>query len=112
MKINLHIERLVLEELPMSASEGPLLQAAMEAELTQLLRNGELSDQLRAGAALARVRAGAVQVGKGDSPKKLGQNIAHAVHQGLGHSKRRQSVTVGRRLAAESRSSLPRGNPR
>ena len=105
MKIHLHIERLVLHGLPLSASERPLLQAAMEAELTQLLRNGELSDELRAGATLAQVRAGALRVGKESSPKKLGTDIAHAVHQGLGYSGRRMSATAGRESLAENRSS-------
>lgn len=112
MKIQLNIERLVLDGVPISASERPLLLAAMETELTRLLRNGELSDELRAGAALAQVRAGSVQVSKGSSPKKLGADIAHAVHQGLGYSSRRQSVTVGRRLSAESRTPWPGGDPR
>ena len=112
MKIHLHIERVVLEGVPVSASERPLLRAAMETELTQLLRNGELSDELRAGATLAQVRAGAIQVAKESSPKKLGTDIAHAVHQGLGYSGRRRSVTVGRQLSSKNRSTLPGGNLR
>lgn len=49
MKISVHVERLVLEGLPVSVSERPLLQAAIEAELTRLLRNGGLADEFRAG---------------------------------------------------------------
>jgi hypothetical protein len=112
MKIHLHIERLVLEGVPVSASERPLLQTAMETELTQLLLHGGLSDELRSGAALSQVRAGVVRVGNEGSPKKLGADIARAVHQGLGHSGRRMSATAGRRLSAENRSSLSGENPR
>lgn len=92
MSIHLHIERLVLDGLPISTAERLLLQTAMETELSQLLRANGLSDELRAGAALAQVHVGDVQVGKGSSPKKLGSDIARAVHQGLGPSRRRQSV--------------------
>ena len=34
--VNLHIERLVLEGLPLGAHEGPLVQAAIEVELGRL----------------------------------------------------------------------------
>jgi len=112
MKINLHIERLVLDGFPISLSERPLLQAAMETELTQLLRNGGLSDELRAGAVLTYLRAGAGRVGRESSPEKLGTDIAHAVHQGLGRSGRRRSGMVSRPSSAENRSSLPGGNLR
>lgn len=111
MKINLHIERLVLDGLPISASERPRLEEAMATELAHLLGNGELSDEFRAGAALANVRAGAMRVGRESSPEKLGTDIAKAVHQGLGDSGTRQSATVGRRRS-EKRSPWPGGNPR
>lgn len=112
MKIHLHVERLVLDGLPVSASERPLLQAAMEAELTHLLRIGGLSDGLRNGAALAHVRAGTVRVGKESNPKKLGTDIAGAVHQGLGSATRKQFLPMEHRLPAEHRGALPGGNPR
>jgi hypothetical protein len=109
--IRVHVERLVLEGLPVSASERPLLQAAMEAELIRLLGNGELAGELRAGAALTEVRAGAVLAVKESSPERLGADIARAVHQGLGHSSRRQSVKGSHRQSAASRQPLP-GNRR
>ena len=112
MKISVHVERLVLEGLPVSVSERPLLQAAIEAELTRLLRNGGLADEFRAGSALTQVPAGAVRVGTESSPTELGTDIAHAVHRGLSHRSRRPSVRVGRRFSVENRRSLPAGNPR
>ena len=84
MNISVHVERLVLEGLSVSVSERPLLQVAIEAELTRLLRHGGLADELQAGAALTQVPAGTVRVATESSPKDLGTDIAHAVHQGLG----------------------------
>jgi hypothetical protein len=111
MNISVHVERLVLEGLPVSVSERPLLQVAIEAELTRLLRNGGLADELRAGAALTQVPAGTLRVGTESSPKELGTDIARAVHPGLGHASGRQSVKESRRLSVENRQPLP-GNPR
>jgi hypothetical protein len=112
MRIHLHIERVVLDGVPVSATERPLLHIAMETELTELLRNGELSDELRAGTALAHLRAGAVRVGKDSNAKRLGTDIAHVVFQGLGHGGRRRSTGVDRRLSAENRQPMFGGKPR
>ena len=51
MNIKLHIERLVLDGLPVTRSQGPLVQAAMEAELARLMAEGGL-----AGAGIGRER--------------------------------------------------------
>ena len=112
MKIHLHIERVVLEGVPFSVAERSLLQATMERDLTQLLRNGGLSDEFRTVATLEYVPAGAVRVGKESGPRTLGTDIAHAVHQGLGHSGGRRPANVSRQLSAVTRHSLPGENPR
>ena len=57
MSIHLHIDRLVLEGLPLSPTDGPLLQAALESELTRLMGDG-LSPELAEGAAVPRNRRG------------------------------------------------------
>lgn len=41
MIVNLHIERLVLDGLPVGSHEGPLVRAAVEAELARLIGEGE-----------------------------------------------------------------------
>jgi hypothetical protein len=56
--INLHIERLVLEGLPMGASDKLIFLASFEVELARLLRNGGVPGHLRAAAALARTHVG------------------------------------------------------
>jgi hypothetical protein len=87
MKIKVHIERLVLEKLPFTTLQVPLIQRAVEKELTYLLKAAGLSRDIRRSGALPHVRAGSVQLGKENSPSKLGQQIAKAVHEGIGNSK-------------------------
>ena len=84
MKLQVHIERLVLEGLPVTSSHGPLIQQAVEKELARLLEAHGLADELRSGGAVPRVAAGSVQFAKGQRPAGLGQGIARAVHQGIG----------------------------
>lgn len=84
MDINLHIERLVLDDISLSPGERPLLQAVVEAELTRLLASGGLSDALQSGGALYNVRATGIQLADGGSPAQLGEQIAGAVYGGIG----------------------------
>lgn len=84
MNINLHIERLVLDGIPLSPGERPLLQAAVEAELTRLLLNGGLSDALQSGGALYNVRTADIQLVSNESAARLGDQIAGAAYGGIG----------------------------
>jgi len=84
MNINLHIERLVLEGIPLDPGQRPLLQTAVEAELTRLLTSGGLSDALQSGGALYNVRATGIQLANNGSPARLGEQIAGAVYRGIG----------------------------
>lgn len=83
MSIHLHIDRLVLEGLPLSQGDGPLLQAALESELTRLLGDG-LSGELAKGAAVPRLKAQGIDVAPSDGPKAIGRKIAGSVCGGLG----------------------------
>ena len=86
MNINLHIERLVLDGLPITRQQGALVQAAVEAELSQLLSNGGLAAELQAGAAMPHIKADAIQTA-GSNPHHLGQQIARSVYGGIGRTK-------------------------
>ena len=91
MKINLHIERLVLDGLPVTSMQGPQVRAAVERELARLLAAHGLSHELRGGIAVPRVRAGAIEIGKERQPARLGQSIARAVHEGIGNSSKEKA---------------------
>ncbi|MDT8760900.1 hypothetical protein MZO42_19545 [Sphingomonas psychrotolerans] len=49
MIVNLHIDRLVLDGLPMRSHERPLIQAAVEAELTRLIARDHREQALPPG---------------------------------------------------------------
>jgi len=84
MNINLHIERLVLDGLPLERRQGPQLQAAVERELTRLLSSTSSTGAFASGVSLATINAGAIHLVEGASPLGLGKQIASAVYGGVG----------------------------
>ena len=84
MNIQLHIERLVIEGLPLAQSQGVAVHAAVERELGSLFVQGRLSPELASGGALPAVTGGTIQAGHPASPSGLGASIARAVYSGIG----------------------------
>ena len=84
MNIHVHIERLILDGLPVERSQGLLVRAAVEQELTRLLAAHGLSDELRLGGALPRVKGDALSIGRETHPARLGRQIARALYAGIG----------------------------
>jgi hypothetical protein len=83
MSIKLHIERLVLDGLPVTRSQGPLVKAAVETELARLMAEGGLAQELASGGAVPSVRADGIN-SVGGSPARIGRQIAKAVYGGIG----------------------------
>lgn len=83
MNIELHIDRLILDGIPLAPAHRPLVQAAVEAELARLVAEGGISPMLQTGGALPRVPGGAIQLTNDNNPHALGQQIAQAVYGGL-----------------------------
>lgn len=81
MKIDLHIERLILDGIDVPWHERPILQAAVEAELARLLAEGGLNRQTNI--ALRDVPAGHIQLSNENEPGQLGRQIAQSVYGGL-----------------------------
>lgn len=86
MKINLHVERLILEGLPVTRRQAALVHAAFEAELSRLLTLHGLDPSLASGASLARLSVGDLRLPQGGAgdPAQLGTRIAAAVYGGFG----------------------------
>ena len=84
MKIMLHIERLVLDGLPVARSQGNIVRSAVERELTHLLATRNLQGELRAGGAIPALQGGSIRVGKRPQPRTVGKQIAGALHRGIG----------------------------
>lgn len=83
MRINLHIERLLLDGLPIERRQGPEIQEAIEMELTRLLAaQGFTADSFSSGS-LQRVNVDGFQFSHGAEAGELGNQIAHSVHQGI-----------------------------
>lgn len=80
MNINIDIEKLSLEGMPISPSQTRLLQAAVAAELERLLANEGLPDNLFSGGV---VPGGAIQVKPGTNPTQMGQQIAQEIYRGM-----------------------------
>lgn len=85
--IHLHIERLILEGLPVERSQGSHVQAAVEAELARLLSMNGLGEQFQSSGAVPSVRAPGVQLTDNSSSIQIGQQIAQSVYGGLGKSR-------------------------
>ena len=85
MKIHLHIERVVLDGVPVD--QPRLLRKALEQELANRLMEGGLSPDLRSGGAVPSVRGGAIELSQRSHPTRLGSQIADAVYRGIGARK-------------------------
>lgn len=84
MNISVHIERLVLDGLPLEQRHGRHLQAALEQELVRLLSHAKVPAGLSAGLDARRVDAGRIQLAERANPAGVGQQIAAAVYRGFG----------------------------
>ena len=83
MNVNLHIERLILDGLPIESRHGSTLQASIENELARLLTQSDLAANLRGGA-VPSVRADAIQLSSQSDPIQLGRQIAGSVYRSIG----------------------------
>jgi hypothetical protein len=83
MNISVHIERLILDGVPVSHGQRPLLQAAVEAELTRLLAAYGLAPGLLPGRAVPYTPAEDIQLAREGDPTRLGEQIARAVYGGF-----------------------------
>ena len=89
MNINLHIERLVVDGLAFSSTQGRAIAAAMEAELTRRLTIEGLA--MSASRADPHVLIGHIHPIPDGGPRTVGQQIGGAVHHVLNQS--RQTTT-------------------
>jgi hypothetical protein len=77
-RINLHVERLVLDGVPGVEGRGAALRAAVEAELVRLLAADPSGASLLRSMAVPALRA--APVAADPSPQGFGAAIASSVH--------------------------------
>ena len=79
MNINIDIEKLVLEGVSISPSQGRKLQGLVEAELARLLRTKGIPDNWNSGGVMSHVPRGAIQLKPGSNPTQMAQQIAQEI---------------------------------
>jgi hypothetical protein len=90
MKIQMHIERLILDGIDIPAGQRPRLQAAVEAELVRLFSTGGLNTALTSGGNLPSLRVQTLKY-SGNNPAQLGQQIARSMYDSLGSVEEKHS---------------------
>jgi hypothetical protein len=80
--IQLHIERLVLDGVPLSRVQAQQMQGVLEIELSRLLSEGGLAPQLLQGGAVPKVQGGEIR--NTEHPEQMGSQVAQAVYSGIG----------------------------
>jgi hypothetical protein len=77
MNIDVHIEHLILDGLPVKGSDGSIIQAAVETELSRLL--GEQGLAGMSAGAVTNLSAGPIELPRETRPANLGHQIAQAI---------------------------------
>ena len=85
MKVNMFVERLVLDGLSVHYHQQPLLQAAVETELARLftVNVNSPANGLLTGKAVSHIPASDIQLADESNPGHLGEQIARAVYEGV-----------------------------
>jgi hypothetical protein len=84
MKLNIHIERLILDGLPLEKRHAPQVKATMEKELSRLLAAHGLGQEWRSGGAVPKLRASGIQLWSETQPSQLGRQIAGSAYSIVG----------------------------
>ena len=82
MNITLHIERLILDGLPMAGDDAAMVEGSIRQELTRLLTEGGISPELLAGGATPSLPAQHIAQ-PAPQAGSLGQQIAGAAYRGV-----------------------------
>ncbi|WP_437674835.1 hypothetical protein [Sorangium sp. So ce131] len=84
MRLNVHIEQLVVEGLDMEGQEPHRLRAALQQELARLLASGGLEAGIPEARSLSSVTGPELRLGRDDGARRWGRQIAAAVYASLG----------------------------
>jgi hypothetical protein len=82
--VELRIERLMLDGIPLTGLGPRSLQAAVESELAILLGKGGVANRLIGGTTVPGIRVAPIHLYVDIRPTTLGRQIAGAVYKGIG----------------------------
>ena len=83
MKLNLNIDRLILDNIDLAPRQRYYLQLAIEAELSQLLSSQGIPAHLQAGGAIPNLSIGPLNPAQSSNPQRMGQHIAQQIYHSL-----------------------------
>ena len=83
MNITIHIDRLVLDGLPLERSAGSMVQAGLEKELARLLGDHGLQSGWQQGGAVAALSAPSIALGPSAKPFEIGEAVGQAIHHAV-----------------------------
>lgn len=84
MRVEVHIERLVLDGIAVTPGQSDALREALARELVCLLETGGLDRGLASGGSRPRLAAGRLETSDHFTSVELGRGIARAAHEGMG----------------------------
>lgn len=84
MKIDLQIERLVLEGVDVTPTQREVLGSAFVSELSKLVEAGGLKQELANGVMVPSVKANEMRLVTPLDAVRTGEQIARAVYTGIG----------------------------
>lgn len=83
MKINLHIDQLVLEGIAIGPEHAGHIQSALESELMRLIAEGSLGVGMPSGGLAVGLRSTHMHLPHDRNPQELGRRITQAVYGGI-----------------------------
>ena len=86
MNVNLHIERLILDGLPVSPLQGAAVRSALERELARLVAQIGLPGQWGSGGTVPHLPAQQFNLAPDERPDSIGRHIARSLHRGIGRA--------------------------
>ena len=114
MNITIHIERLVLEGLPVTSHDARVVQAAVEEQLAQLFSRPDTIPEFQVTSAGSLLRSGSIQMSPDSGPVRTGEQIARAIHSAVWESgsirNKRGMSSPGSNKGAEPMRTVPLNN--
>jgi hypothetical protein len=81
--VTFHIERLVLDNIPLESRQATELQTTVERELRRLIVRNGLKRELIATGATPFIGTRGIELSRAMNPRRLGNQIARAIYSGL-----------------------------